>query len=214
MQRTELLKRALTLTEVTAEITRALGIKHTIAPMSDDQVATIVHSDQGDLAFQHYFVRDRCQPKVSGFTFNGIDEARLNPVIEAWMEDCDGVVICPSNPYVSVDPLLGLGEFRSALQRLPTVAVSPIVGGMAIKGPAAKMMQELAVPNTALAVGEHYKGLLNGYIIDQTDAPEAENIQQTLGIPTIVTNTIMVTLADRVSLAKDTLRLLQEIAAV
>lgn len=214
VRRSELLKQGATLTEATAEITRAMGIAHQVVPMTDDPVETIVHSDRGDLAFQHYFVRDRCQPSVSGFTFRGVNEARLNPRIADWLEDCDGIVICPSNPYVSVDPLLALAGFRDALRERPVVAVSPIVGGLAIKGPAAKMMRELNVPSTAMAVGEHYDGLLDGYIIDETDESDAETIQQRLKIPTIVTNTIMVTLADRVSLAEDTLGLLREIATV
>lgn len=214
VRRSELLKQGATLTEATAEITRAMGIAHQVVPMTDDPVETIVHSDRGDLAFQHYFVRDRCQPSVSGFTFRGVNEARLNPRIADWLEDCDGIVICPSNPYVSVDPLLALTGFRDALRERPVVAVSPIVGGLAIKGPAAKMMRELNVPSTAMAVGEHYDGLLDGYIIDETDESDAETIQQRLKIPTTVTNTIMVTLADRVSLAEDTLGLLREIATV
>lgn len=213
VRRTELLQQGATLTEATAEITRAMGIAHQVVPMTDDPVETIVHSDRGDLAFQHYFVRDRCQPSVSGFTFRGVNEARLNPRIANWLEDCDGIIICPSNPYVSVDPLLALEGFRDALQERPVVAVSPIVGGLAIKGPAAKMMRELNVPSTAMAVGEHYDGLLDGYIIDETDESDAETIQQRLKIPTIVTNTIMVTLADRVSLAEDTLGLLREMIA-
>ena len=214
IHRTELLKSGMNLTEATANICTALGIRHALAPMSDQTVSTIVHSDQGDLAFQHYFVRDRCQPMVKGFTFEGIESAQLNPKITEWLTDCDGVIICPSNPYVSVDPLLKLGAFREALRSIPTIAVSPIVGGLAIKGPAAKMMTELKVPSTALAVGEHYGDLLDGYVIDNTDADDQSNIHNALGIPTIVTNTIMVTLADRVSLAKDALRLLHEIAAV
>ena len=214
IRRTELLRQGQTLTEATAQITQAMGIQHGVVPMTNDRVATIVHSDQGDLAFQHYFVRERCKPAVSGFTFAGIDSATLNPKIERWLADCDGVIICPSNPYVSVDPLLGLGDFRALIKNLPTIAVSPIVGGLAIKGPAAKMMAELNVPSTAQAVGEHYQGLLDGYVIDKTDENDITNIKQSLQIPTIVTNTIMVTLADRVSLAKDTLGLLQSIATV
>lgn len=214
VHRSQLLKAGASLTDATAAITKAMGIEHVIAPMSNDRVATIVHSDQGDLAFQHYFVRDRCQPKVRGFTFQGIEEAKLNPLIEQWLGDCDGVVICPSNPYVSVDPILNVGSFREAISTIPTIAISPIVGGLAIKGPAAKMMQELNVPSSARAVAEHYQGLLDGYIIDKTDETDAESMRQELGIPTIVTNTIMITLADRVTLANDTLGLLQQIAAV
>ena len=208
MRRRELLDQGKSLTEATTEIRQRLGISHAIAPMSDDPVRTIVHCDQGDLAFQHYFVRERCKPAVSGFSFAGIEQAALNPVIKDWLMDCDGVIICPSNPYVSVDPLLKTDNFSNLIKDIPMVAVSPIVGGMAIKGPAAKMMQELNVPATASAVAAHYTGLIDGYILDQTDPEERELIE----IPTIATHTIMVTLEDRVSLARETLGFLQSIS--
>ncbi len=208
-RRTQLLREGAGLTAATHEITTALGITHRIAPMSDDPVRTIVHCDQGALAFQHYFVREACQPAVQGFEFSGIEQARLNPLIADWLADCDGVVICPSNPYVSVDPLLGLPGFREALTKVPVVAVSPIVGGIAIKGPAAKMMAELQVPATAGAVAGHYGDLLDGFVMDNSDKNEAKQIK----IPTIVTQTIMVTLADRVALANDTIRFLQQLRA-
>lgn len=207
MRRTQLLKNGATLTEATATITRAMGITHPIAPMSDDPVRTIVHSDQGKLAFQHYFVRERCQPKVSGFAFEGIEHARLNPMLEQYLPDCTGIIICPSNPYVSVDPILALPGVRQALQTTPVIAVSPIVGGIAIKGPAAKMMAELNVPASASAVAAHYGDLLDGFVIDTTDASEAHQLQ----VPTHVTNTIMDSLDARIKLAKDCLAFLQEL---
>ena len=209
MRRTELLHSGQSLTQATQQITQAMGIAHTIAPMSDDPVRTIVHSDQGDLAFQHYFVRDKCQPSVSGFSFAGIDQARLNPLIRQWLSDCDGIIICPSNPYVSVDPLLKLGDFSKLIKDIPTVAVTPIVAGLAIKGPAAKMMQELNVPASASAVAAHYQGLIDGFVVDQSDPEQRELIQ----IPTIATQTIMVTLPDRVALARETIGFLQSLSA-
>ena len=205
IRRTQLLGAGHNLTEATAEIGQALGITHQIVPMSNDPVRTIVHSDAGDLAFQHYFVRERCQPAVSGFEFSGVENATLNPVIAAWLSQADGVVICPSNPYVSVDPLLAVPGFAASLKHLPIVAVSPIVAGIAIKGPAAKMMAELNVPATAAAVARHYEGLITGFILDETDKTQ----RKLINIPTIVTQTIMVTLQDRVSLASDTLGFLQ-----
>lgn len=215
-QRTQLLNSGATLSDATASITRALNIAHTVAPMTNTPVRTIVHSDQGDLAFQHYFVREQCQPAVTGFSFNGLADARLNPVIENWLERCNGVIICPSNPYVSVDPLLKLNGFAERLADLPVVAISPIVGGLAIKGPAAKMMAELDVPASAYAVAQHYEhhypGLMNGYIVDKTDENEASRITDGLKIPTIATNSIMVTLQDRVDLAHTTLGFLRDLA--
>lgn len=208
-QRSQMLRHGATLTAATAAITQHMGIDHTVAPMSDDPVRTIVHSDQGDLAFQHYFVRERCEPKVTGFSFDGIQQARLNPLIRDWLATCDGVIICPSNPFVSVDPLLQLDGFGDALQSLPVVAVSPIVGGIAIKGPAAKMMQELNMPASAVAVAQHYRGLLNGFVIDQDDADLVEQFN----VPTISTPSVMVTLQDRINLAEACVNLLATLRA-
>ena len=208
-QRSQMLRHGATLTAATAAITQHMGIDHTVAPMSDDPVRTIVHSDQGDLAFQHYFVRERCEPKVTGFSFDGISQARLNPLIREWLPACDGVIICPSNPFVSVDPLLQLDGFGDALQSLPVVAVSPIVGGIAIKGPAAKMMQELNMPASAVAVAKHYHGLLNGFVIDKDDAGLIEQFN----VPTISTPSVMVTLQDRINLAEACVNLLTRLRA-
>jgi len=199
LQRTSLLAGGATRTEAAAAIARALGIEHRIAPMSDDPVRTHVHTAEGTLAFQHYFVRDRCAPSVTGFSFEGIERARPNPLILEWLEGATGIVICPSNPFVSVDPLLNLPGMRAALRRAPgpVVAVSPIVGGHAIKGPTAKMMQELQVPATAAQVAEHYGTLLDGFVLDEQD----RDLDGTLAPATIVAQTVMLTLADRVALA-------------
>ncbi len=207
MRRTELLQAGANLTAATAQITTALGIQHRVAPMSDDAVRTLVHTDLGTLAFQHYFVREQCQPAVSGFEFSGMQDAQLNPVIAEFLNTCDGVVICPSNPYVSVDPLLGLPGMRQALTRLPLIAVSPIVGGIALKGPAAKMMRELNVPATASAVAAHYDGLLSGFVLDNTDAAHADQFN----VPVLVTNTIMDSLQSKIALAQACVSFLQEL---
>ena len=195
--RSQMLRRGASLTEATAHITQQMGIKHTIAPMSNDPVRTIVHCEQGDLSFQHYFVRERCEPKVNGFSFDGIADARLNPLLVDWLSECDGVIICPSNPFVSVDPLLKLDGFGEALQSLPVVAVSPIVDGIAIKGPAAKMLQEMNMPATAAAVANHYRGLIDGFVVDKNDKELIEQIN----VPTISTSSVMVSLQDRIDLA-------------
>lgn len=207
--RSQMLGSGMSLTEATAHIAQHMGIQHTIAPMSDDPVRTIVHCDQGDLAFQHYFVRERCEPKVSGFSFSGIHQARLNPLLKSWLNDCDGVIICPSNPFVSVDPLLQLDGFGEALKNLPVVAVSPIVGGIAIKGPAAKMLQEMNMPATAVAVANHYQGLIDGFVLDAEDKKLIEQIN----VPTISTPTVMVTLQHRIDLAKACVDFLMTLSA-
>jgi len=199
LQRTDLLAGGATRTDAAAAIARSLGIAHPIAPMSDDPVRTMVHTPDGTLAFQHYFVRDRCAPSVTGFSFKGIEQARPNPLILKWLDQATGIVICPSNPFVSVDPLLGLPGMRAALKRCgaPVIAVSPIVGGQAIKGPTAKMMQELRVPATAAQVAAHYGDLLDGFVLDQQD----RDLDGALAPATIVAQTVMLTLADRVALA-------------
>ena len=207
--RSQMLGSGMSLTEATAHIAQHMGIQHTIAPMSDDPVRTIVHCDQGDLAFQHYFVRERCEPKVSGFSFSGNHQARLNPLLKSWLNDCDGVIICPSNPFVSVDPLLQLDGFGEALKNLPVVAVSPIVGGIAIKGPAAKMLQEMNMPATAVAVANHYQGLIDGFVVDAEDRKLIEQIN----VPTISTPSVMVTLQHRIDLAKACVDFLMTLSA-
>jgi len=209
VHRTEALRTGMTLTDVTADIAVRLGIAHRILPMSDDSVRTTVLTAEGPLSFQHYFVRDRCRPSVTGFEFRGADEATLNPEITALLPDLKGVIICPSNPFVSVDPMLSIGHTRSVLSQLdvPIVAVSPIVGGTAIKGPTAKMMAELKIPSTAEAVAAHYGDLLDGFVLDEQD----QALDGTLAVPTVVTKSVMITLEDRITLARSTLAFLESL---
>ena len=209
IERTQRLRRGANLTDVTRELASALGVKHAILPMSDAPVRTMIGTPNGELAFQHYFVRDRCAPAVTGFRFDGAATATLTPQIERCLEDPQlaGVIICPSNPFVSVDPVLaipGLCE-RFARLHVPIVAVSPIVAGTAIKGPTAKMMTELNIPTNAVAVAQHYRGLVNGFVLDNQDAPLQPAVAA-LGIATVVTQTVMLSLADRRQLAEDVLK--------
>lgn len=209
--RTSMLAEGARLTEVTAHLGRSLGVEHAMLPVSDDPVRTLVGTPDGELAFQHYFVRDRCQPTVTGFRFDGADRARLSPEVRAALADpgLTGVVICPSNPFVSIDPVLAVPGLREALQgtRAPVIAVSPIVGGMAIKGPTAKMMDELGVPRTTEAVAAHYGDLIDGFMLDETDA-ERRAAVEALGCATDVAPTVMLTLDDRVALARRVLAFL------
>ena len=201
--RRQLLAEGATLTAATAELSRRLGVAQAVLPMSDDPVRTIVETPSGPLAFQHYFVRDRCAPTVTGFAFAGSESARVNPRLEAALAaQPDAIVICPSNPFVSIDPILGVPRLKDLLRAsgAPVVAVSPIVGGRAIKGPTAKMMRELAIPTTAEAVARHYRELIDGFILDEEDAA-AEPAVARLGIATHVAQTVMRTLDDRVALA-------------
>ncbi len=199
VRRSGLLAAGATRTEAAATIAAGLGVRHRLLPMSDDPVRTTVHTADGPLAFQHYFVRDRCAPAVTGFEFQGADAARPSPALLAWLDGADGVIICPSNPFVSVDPMLAIPGLREALRAggAPVVAVSPIVRGAALKGPAAKMMQELDLPTSAVQVAEHYSDLLDGFVLDQQDA----GLEPRVRVPCVVAQTVMVTLRDRMDLA-------------
>lgn len=206
VRRRALLAAGLGLTAATAALAPCLGVQHPVLPMTDDPVRTRVLTPEGPLAFQHYFVRDRCRPTALGFEFAGAAKARLNPRIP--FADLTAVVICPSNPFVSVDPILAVPGMTDALQaaNVPVVAVTPIVGGKAIKGPTAKMMRELGVPATAEAVARHYAGLATHFVIDRVDAA-CEAAVRGLGMRTAVAQTVMASLADRVALARDVLDL-------
>ena len=205
--RTQMLNQGATLQNVADRLSKSLGIDHRIAPMSNDKISTTVNTPNGKLAFQEYFVREQCEPAVIDFDFEGIEKSTPNPVVMSWLDECDGIIICPSNPYVSVDTILSVPKYRDAFQSKPVIAVSPIVGGLAIKGPAAKMMKELGVPPTPIAVAKHYGSLLSGFVLDQTDHEQAKDIP----IPSIVTQTIMLTLQDRIALAEQCVRFLEEI---
>lgn len=207
--RTQMLTNGSTLTEATAHIATRFGIRHRILPMTDDPVRTIVNTPEGPLPFQHYFVRDRCAPRVTGFDFQGIDDAKANPAILEQLGDCDGIIICPSNPFVSIDPIIKLPGFRDALAncQAPVVAISPIVGGAAIKGPTAKMMAELDVPSTAGQVAEHYGNLLDGFLLDTQDSA----LDGHLEVRTTVAQSVMLTLQDRIDLADATLKFIDSL---
>jgi LPPG:FO 2-phospho-L-lactate transferase len=202
--RTQALAAGRTLTEVTAALASRLGVGPALLPMSDDPVRTMVATAGGELAFQHYFVRERCAPAVTGFRFDGADRARANPAVLAALASprLEAIVLCPSNPFVSIDPILAVPGLRAALETAaaPVVAVSPLVGGLAVKGPTAKMMEELAVPRTAPAVAAHYGALLDGLVLDTRDEAEAEAVRA-LGPAVTVTRTLMESLEDRLALA-------------
>ena len=204
IHRRTLLESGLGLSAATAAIAKALGVKHAILPMSDDPVRTRVLTPDGPLAFQHYFVRDRCRPIATGFEFAGAEDAKINPAIP--FDAATAIVICPSNPFVSVDPILAVPGTRAALKAcgVPIVAVSPIIGGKAVKGPTAKMMRELGVPATTVEVAKHYAGLTTHFVIDQVDA-DSQSAVAALGMKTAVAQTLMTSLEDRVALGRTVL---------
>jgi LPPG:FO 2-phospho-L-lactate transferase len=195
------------LSEIIKKFSERWGIKVKIFPMSDDPVRTMVHTQDGRcLPFQEYFVKERFQPCVEKFSFKGIEDAKLiNEVIEK-IEKADLVVICPSNPWVSIDPILMVGDLRNRLRSKIVIAVSPIIGDKALKGPAAKMYTEMGINPCVEAVAEHYKDFLSSLIIDTQDTEKVENLVQ-LGIIPYVTQTIMHNDSDRKDLAAEIIEL-------
>ena len=194
-----------TLTEVTAALCRALGVGPRVLPMTDDVVETRVQTSAGELDFQEYFVHQQCRPRVRGFRFAGLESATATDQVLAAIASAGLVVFCPSNPFVSLDPILSLPRVREGLASKPVVAVSPIVGGRAIKGPAAKMMTELRLEVSPVAVARHYAGLLRGFVVDRVDEALAPAMREG-GVRVLVTNTIMKTAADRARLAGEVLQ--------
>ncbi|HWC29497.1 MAG TPA: 2-phospho-L-lactate transferase [Dehalococcoidia bacterium] len=211
LQRTALLKDGLSLTEVTARLCGALGVGPAILPMTDDHLATKIQTAEGELDFQDYFVRQRCEPVVQGIRFAGIDSAKPAAAVRQVLDAADGIVIAPSNPFVSVDPILALPGMRDLVASKPVVSVSPIVGGSAIKGPAAKMLLELGLDVSALGVARRYAGLAGGFIIDEQDAGLAADVAA-LGYETVVAQTVMRSDADREALGRTCLALLGRVA--
>jgi len=208
VERTRRLAAGEPLSRVTAELTARLGIEFSVIPMSDEPVRTFVETAAGALAFQHYFVRDQCAPEVTGFEFRGAKTATPSPMALGALADpaLDAVVICPSNPFISIDPILAVPGLRGAIEdaAAPVIAVSPIVGGKAIKGPTAKMMLELGVTQSAASVARHYDGLIDGFVLDSEDAASGDEIRA-LGLDVLTTNTVMQSIEDRVSLAANVL---------
>ncbi|MER3469084.1 MAG: 2-phospho-L-lactate transferase, partial [Thermoflexus sp.] len=174
--RTFLWRQGVRLSEIALRLRQALGVAVALWPMSDQPVRTRVRTDEGWLAFQEYFVRRRCEPPVRGFAWEGLEHAQLSPEARAVLERADLVVIAPSNPYVSIGPILALPGVVPLLQERLVVAVSPILGGQALKGPAAKMMAELGEEPSARTVAQRYLPFLKVFVLDQVDAPLAPAI--------------------------------------
>ena len=206
LERTRRLKEGDSLSEITRDFCRAWDIGHKILPMSDQPVRTIVDTDEGELAFQEYFVHRRCEPRVKGFRFDGADQAEPAPGAREALQSADAIVICPSNPWVSVDPILKVVHplFSGERPGGMSVAVSPIIGGETVKGPAAKMYRELGIEPSALAVANHYQGLVTHFVMDTIDAQLIESVRG-LNMQVHVTKTVMKSHEDRKLLAEDTL---------
>ncbi|MBN2550162.1 MAG: 2-phospho-L-lactate transferase [Anaerolineales bacterium] len=202
LERTRRKRQGQPLSQITAHLCRAWNIGAAVLPMSDDSVPTWVYTTEGELPFQEYFVRRQCRPQVTGFRFGNVEQAHPAPGVVEALQRAKLVVICPSNPWVSIDPILAVPGIRETLPSACAVAVSPIIGGKAVKGPAAKMYAELGIQPSALAVAHHYGDLLAGFIVDKVDAEQAGEIQ-TSGRHVLVTDTLMTTAQDRARLAKE-----------
>ncbi len=202
VERTRRLKSGESLSAITDDFRRRFGIAATLLPMSDDPVRTRLLTPEGWLDFQDYFVRLHCVPPITTLAFAGAETARPNPDFGAALANprLRAVVICPSNPFISIDPILALPGIRAALRRCPApvVAVSPIIAGQAVKGPTAKMMAELGLPVDAAAVARHYGDILDLYVADGEDAVAVAG----LDVPVVLAHTVMRTVADREGLAR------------
>jgi LPPG:FO 2-phospho-L-lactate transferase len=201
--RTQWLKTGKSLSAFAAYLASQFEISARILPMSDAPVSTIVETAEGDLPFQHYFVKRRCEPVVKSIRFAGANVAApAAGVLDAITDPAlRAIVICPSNPYLSVDPILAVPGIAPALSTgtAPVIAVSPIIGGQAVKGPTAKIMAELGVAVSTEAIVAHYRDFIDGLVIDEADAPDRESVD----LPVLVTRTLMRDIADREQLARD-----------
>jgi LPPG:FO 2-phospho-L-lactate transferase len=214
VERSWRLARGASLSEVTSHLCRTLGITARVLPMSDDPVRTRVLTEDGWLDFQEYFVRQQCGPAVREFKFAGADAARAQPDALAALKNPDlrTIIICPSNPFVSVDPILAVPGIRAALSEsdAPVVAVTPIIGGKAVKGPAAKMMRELGLDVSGAAVARRYADLIDAFIFDSADPPP----EPQLGVTFFSARTLMTGASDRLRLAHSVLRVADALSAL
>ena len=208
LRRSQLLRGGATLSQVTGHLSRALGVEHTIAPMSDDSVKTFVTTDEGDLAMQEYFVQRLAEPPVRSIRYQGSESARPSAAMADALAEGGLLVLCPSNPFLSLGPILAVPGIRQGLEAFsgPRVAVSPIVGGAALRGPAAKMMVELGHDASCVGVARQYQGICDYFYIDDQDAESAPAIAD-LGIQPVIASIIMESEADKVSLARQILEL-------
>jgi LPPG:FO 2-phospho-L-lactate transferase len=211
IRRAEMLKQGRTLTEATRALGRALGVRSTILPMTDSYTPTRVSTDEGEMHFQEYFVGRRCEPQVRAISFDRIEFARPAPgAIEA-IRSADAVLICPSNPFISIGPILAVPGMREAIKEsaAKVIAISPIISGRALKGPAADMLRALGYEVSARGVAEVYRDLVDIFIIDERDAQIGASIEK-LGITTRALNTVMTGMEDKLRLARQVMDIVKQ----
>jgi LPPG:FO 2-phospho-L-lactate transferase len=202
--RTHWLRQGRSLSWVTAQLCQRFGVSQTLMPMTDSAVRTIVHTNEGKLNFQDYFVRRRCEPKLNRLVYQGAETADVNPQIVDALRTANLIVVTPSNPLLSIDPILSLPGITELIRTTaaPRIAVSPIIKGKAVKGPAAKIMQELGMDVSPIGVASHLKHILTGFVFDTTD----QNLQpqiEALGLRAIATKTLMRSTDDQARLARE-----------
>jgi LPPG:FO 2-phospho-L-lactate transferase len=191
-----------------------MGVVHVVLPMSDQQVRTLVSTvERGVLPFQEYFVKYHCEPTMTGVQFQGIESAFLSEQASTALKECDIVIICPSNPWVSISPIIEIKDVKSILSTKTVVAVSPIIGGKTVKGPAAKMYAEMGIVPSAAAVAEQYERLIQGFVLDIVDEDQMQQIRQ-CGIIPFAVNTLMSDNSTREKLARETLDFAERIKKV
>ena len=214
VERTRRLQHGESLSEITDYFRRTFGIGATIIPATDDQLRTIVETDIGVLNFQEYFVRERCNPRIQNLHFQGSESAYPQKELTKALgsTELQSIIFCPSNPLLSIDPILSIQGLKRAFAEsgAKIVAVTPIVGGDAIKGPAAKNLRELGYPVSATTVAKHYQGLIHGFVLDKRDREETKQIEK-LGIAVLVAETIMNDLETKIQLAEKTLQFAKSI---
>ena len=211
LTRTRLLSEGLTLSQITARICSALGVRAQILPMSDDRIETRVITAEGDISFQEFFVRERCLPEVVGLHFRGAERSRAAPEVLDAIRQSTAVIIAPSNPITSIGPILAISEIREALERsvVPVAAVSPIIGNKAISGPAHKLMSARGMEPNVFGVADGYRALLNRFIIDREDRASKSRIEK-LGIRVMESSIRVSSLADKRRLAREVLALVEK----
>lgn len=207
--RTEMLRQGRTLTEIADHIRRSLGVRSRVLPMTDTHTPTTILTDEGALHFQEYLVKRRAQPKVQGLRFENIDVARPAAGVAEAILDADAMIICPSNPLISIGPILAVPGVRDLLKetKAPVAAICPVVGGASLKGPTDRMLTDLGMEVSAVQVARMYSDFLDLFVIDERDAESQAEIER-LGVKVAVTQTVMTGLPEKVALAGATMKAL------
>ena len=209
VERTRRLKEGERLSLITSSFCRKFGVKSHIVPATDDSLKTLVKTPKGILSFQHYFVRDQCRPKILGLKYEGSENAQPCPPLEEALESSllETVVVCPSNPFLSIDPILAVKGVREKLKssKARIIAISPIVGGDAVKGPTANNLRDLGFSVSAYTIAKYYSDFIDGFMLDKGDENEISRIES-LGIQVGLADTVMTDLQSKIKLAEDVLR--------